>query len=422
MNEGKRKISRREFLKKAATAGAVASTITFLKPAWAQQPQLLKAGLIGCGGRGTGAGAQFMQCAPNCRVVALADVFEDRVQSTRKKYALNKVEIPDDMCFTGFDAYKQLLQTDVDVVLIATPPYFRPEIFEAAIDAGKHVFMEKPVAVDPVGARRIMEAGKKAKEKGLCVVAGTQRRHQAQYVETQKRIADGMIGRVVAMRCYWCGGPVRRYFKRQPDWNDIIYQVRNWVHFTWLSGDHIVEQHVHNIDVCNWFFGGHPIEAMGFGAQVQRKLGNQYDFFCVDFTYDRGVHCESMCRQIIDCDHNVSEFVVCEKGTTDCRGTIWDHDGKVLWKFQGKATNPYVQEHADLVNAIRGGKYINEAQNVAEATMSAIMGRQSAYTGKRVTWDQMMKSDLTLGPADYRTATKFEIGPAPKPGKPFAPA
>ncbi|MCL3780356.1 twin-arginine translocation signal domain-containing protein [Prolixibacteraceae bacterium JC049] len=431
MNE-KEGLSRRGFLGKAAAISAVGAvgvsalvsscsnkaakkTVELnLPPLLDRAPDgpVLKAGLVGCGGRGTGAALNFIEAGPNLQVVALGDVFEDRLQGARKKIKKKTgQEIADEKCFVGFDAIEKVIDAGVDVVILATPPKFRPEMFEAAVKARKHVFMEKPVAVDAVGARSIMGTAKKAEALGLCVVTGTQRRHQRDYIEVYKQVANGAIGDIVSANCYWNGG---KLWHRDPkaEWSEMEYMIRNWVNWCWLSGDHIVEQHVHNIDVINWFTGKHPVKAVGFGSRQRRVTGDQFDNFSIDFVLDNGVHVHSMCRQVNGCKNNVSEYVRGTKGYSNCRNTIWTPDGAESYKYpypvnangeraRNVKISPYVQEHIDLVTAIRTGKPINEAENTAIATMVAIMGRVSAYTGKEVTYDQMMNSDMLLGPKVY---------------------
>jgi len=428
-------LNRRHFFEAAAVAGAVLAACTGgapveekpislgpkmeLGPKVAPDGEPIKAGLIGCGGRGTGAAVNFLDAGPNLQVVALADVFKDRVDDCRKQLKEQKsVEVPDDKCFTGFDAYKQLLESGVDYVIIATPPHFRPMQFQAAVEARKNVFMEKPVAVDPVGARSIMDSAEKAKALGLKVATGTQRRHQRPYIEVYNRVMDGAIGEIVAARAYW--NQSQLWFKeRAKGWSDMEWMIRDWVNWCWLSGDHIVEQHIHNLDVINWFTNSHPAKAVGMGGRARRVTGDQYDFFSVDYEMQNGIHMMSMCRQIDGCVNNVSEFLVGSKGSTNCADTIWGPNGEVVWSFkdqkpaeQGGAevaepNSPYVQEHIDLVTAIRQNKPINEAANTAVSTLTAIMGRVAAYTGKEVTWDEMMASTMKLGPETY------ELGKSP---------
>jgi predicted dehydrogenase len=454
MDEQKdRDLNRRNFIGAAAIAGA-GVLLTHCGPASRTYPQLtfvdkapdgapLKAGLIGCGDRGSGAALDFLKAGPSLKVTALADVFADRIKSCREKLAEQaNHEVADDRCFVGFDAYKKLLDTDVDLVLMATPPHFRPEHFNAAVDAKKHVFMEKPVAVDSPGVRTVLAAGEKAKQYRLSVVAGTQRRHQREYLTTQSRIAQGAIGKIVAARCYW-NQSYLWHRRREKGWSDMEAMIRDWVNWCWLSGDHIVEQHVHNLDVIAWFTGRYPVKAVGMGGRARRVTGDQYDFFAVDYAYQDGMHTMSMCRQIDACANSVSEYLVGTEGSSNCRNTIYDLDGKSVWVFteggqeagQGKASeagkeketeagkskfNPYEQEHVDLVTAIRTNQPINEAENVAKSTLMGIMGRVAAYTGTEVTWDQVMASEVRLGPAEYklgRVALKAEIpipGSAPK--------
>jgi predicted dehydrogenase len=388
----------------------------FLKTAVDGQP--LRAGVVGCGGRGSGAAMNFLDAGPNLSIVALADVFQDRLDELRNKLKDQKnVELEDANCFVGFDAYKRLLEVDLDYVILATPPYFRPEHFQACVEARKHVFMEKPVAVDPPGARAIMAASKQAEAAGLCVVTGTQRRHQWSYNNIKARIDAGMIGNIVATNVYWNQNQLW-YKENQSGWTEMEWMIRDWVNWTWLSGDHIVEQHVHNIDVSNWFVGAPPVEAVGMGSRLRRKTGDCYDNFSVDFVYDKKIHMNSMCRQINDCATSVSEHIRGSKGYSLTDSTelhhIYDPEGALLYEYKSPVdaagepleNDPYVQEHIDLITAIREGKQIVEAEETARSVLTAIMGRESAYTGKKVTWEEMMGSDLTLGPR-----SEIKLGP-----------
>ncbi|MBI9070262.1 MAG: Gfo/Idh/MocA family oxidoreductase [Melioribacteraceae bacterium] len=386
-----------------------------LKPFLDQAPdgKELKAGLIGCGGRGTGAAINFLDAGPNLKIHALGDLFKDRVDGCKTKLKNEKnVEVADENCFTGFDAYEKVIDSGVDIIILATPPHFRPMQFAAAIDARKHVFMEKPVAVDPVGARSIMASSKKAEKLGLVVGTGTQRRHQRDYVTAFKQIYEGAIGEVVSANCYWNQSQL---WYREPKKNlsEMENMIRDWVNWTWLSGDHIVEQHVHNIDVIHWFSEAKPVKAVGFGSRQRRVTGDQYDNFSVDFEYDNGMHMHSMSRQINGCANNVSEFIKGSKGYSNCQNKIWNDKGEVIWEYKYAKTDdeywaannlkvsPYVQEHIDLVTAIRNNKPYVEAEQTAISTMAAIMGRISAYTGKEVTWEEMMNSNIKLGPNEY---------------------
>jgi len=439
-------IGRRKFIGRAALAGigmAAAASISGgckrkeilpvegLPPVLKAAPKgrKLKAGLVGAGGRGTGAAINFISAGPDLEIVAVADVFQDKVDAFCKRFESFGLPIPPENRFTGFDGYKKLMAIDdIDVVILATPPKFRPEHFLEAVTMKKHVFMEKPVAVDSNGIRTILATAKKAEALGLNVVTGTQRRHQEDYIETYKKVAEGAIGRIVAAKAWWNQDHV--WFRlREPGWNDMEYMIRNWNNFIWLSGDHILDTHVHNIDVVNWFTGKHPVSAIGYGGRHRRVTGDQYDFFSIDFDYGNGVFSHSMCRQIDGCANGTGELVVGTEGYTNCQNTIWNLDGKVIWKFEypkdenGNSTNsvavsPYIQEHMHLVWAIRTGNYVNEAEQTAISTLTAIMGRTAAYTGKMISWDEILKMDMNLGPS------KIEFGPVdmkfepPVPGLP----
>lgn len=443
----KKSISRRNFLGRAAAAGAAGAVIpsvissctsdrkmkNVVKPVFPDQapdgPEL-KAGIIGCGGRGTGAALDFMSAGPGLSIVSLGDVFEDRLNACKSRIEESTgSEIQAQNCFTGFDAFEKVIDSGVDIIILATPPFFRPEHFAAAVDARKHVFMEKPVAVDPVGARSIMATARKAESMGLSVTTGTQRRHQRDYANTYAQVEAGAIGEIISANCYWNQG---KLWHRNPDpaWTEMEYMIRNWVNWAWLSGDHIVEQHVHNIDVINWFTGTHPVEAVGFGSRHRRVTGDQYDNFSVDFVLDNGVHVHSMCRQINGCENNVSESIQGTMGSSNCRNSILDLNGEEIWNYkyplneEGEETgrvsvSPYVQEHIDLVTAIRTGEPINEAENTAISTMTGIMGRISSYTGKLVTWDEMMNSELKLGPKVFEFGTVDIPEDVPVPGEPY---
>jgi predicted dehydrogenase len=441
MNRSNRKTpgaTRREFLKTSSLALAGAAALTqfpFVRPARAAAEIEVKIGLIGCGGRGTGAVLNALGAATNViypsagyhtedaaagakpqrkniRVLALADLFPDRLAECKKQLAKVGVSIPDDRCFSGFDAYKQLLAVpEINYVILATSPHFRPAHLKAAIESGKHVFMEKPVAVDVPGVKTVMEAGRLAAQKGLGIAAGTQRRHQPSYVETIKRLRDGAIGEILYARCYWNGGEIW-VIQRKPGWSDMEWQLRNWNYFTWLSGDHYVEQHVHNLDVINWVLGAHPIRAVAAvgGRQVRtaQVAGHIFDHFAVEFEYPGGVRMFSQARQINGCDNLVEEAVVGSKGMSNCQNSIRPKQGSP-WRYRGPNPNPYEQEHQDLIASIAAGNPINEAQAVAESTMTGILGREAAYSGKAITWDEAMQSTRRLGP------DKYEFGPYPIP-------
>ncbi|MDR1813448.1 MAG: Gfo/Idh/MocA family oxidoreductase [Tannerella sp.] len=365
----------------------------------------IKAGVIGCGGRGTGATWNFLNAANGLKVTAIGDTFQDKVDSFAKDLKEKKgFEVQK---FVGLDAYKKVIDSDVDVIITATPPNFRPIIFQYAVEKGKHCFLEKPICVDPVGYRTIVATAKQAVSKGLAVVTGTQRHHNRDYVASFQQIMDGAIGEITGGAVYWCGGMLW-YKDRQPEWSDCEWMIRDWVNWTWLSGDHIVEQHVHNLDVWTWFTGGlKPVSALGFGSRQRRVTGDQFDNFSIDFEMENGIHLHSMCRQVHETDGGVHEFIQGTKGSWTSAGahTIKDLKGNVVWKFDYekskadfKQHDPYTLEHVNWINHIRAGKVIDQASETALSNMYAIMGRESAYSGKRVTWEQMTASTQNLYP------------------------
>ncbi|MGQ9791591.1 MAG: Gfo/Idh/MocA family oxidoreductase [Armatimonadota bacterium] len=396
----KRNLSRRQFLKGTGAAVITASALGW-NYAWAQGSDRIRVGLVGCGGRGTGAARDAASAAEGVEIWALGDLFQDRLDRCRQSLASlgNKVNVTDSRCFVGFDAYKRVIDSGVDYVLLATPPGFRPIHFKAAVEAGKHVFMEKPVAVCPTGARMVIETAKLAEQKRLGVVAGTQYRHHPGYIETIGRIHGGSIGKVVAAYAYFLTGGLWKW-DRQPGMSDIEWQIRNWLYFTWLSGDHIVEQFVHNIDVMNWVMGSPPERCIGMGGRQARTdpaYGHIYDHFAIEYVYPNGARVTAMCRQMEGCFNRVTNQIIGTEGQAKLEGfdTFWVR-GKENWRWEGRA-NPYVQEHADLIQSIRAGKPINEGVQVAESSLTAIMGRMAAYTGQEVTWDFVLReSKLNL--------------------------
>lgn len=387
----------------------------------------LKAALVGCGDRGTGAATQFLSAGPNLSIIALADVFPDRMESCRKvlseKFNNN---VDDDKCFIGFDAYQKVMAMDeIDVVLLCTPTHFRPEHFKAAVEAGKHIFMEKPCAVDPVGIRTVIAAAKIAKSKGLTIITGNQRRHRRDYWEAYLQVRNGIIGDLVAATAHWDQGAWWNKFKR-PEWSDMEYCIRNWFNIKWLSGDHILDQAVHNIDVVTWFMGMRPQKAVGFGGRARRLTGDIFDFFSVDYYYEGNKRMLTTARQIDGCDGNVSEQILGAKGVALLGDggniQIVDYAGNVLWKYDYEnkpVKNPYDQEHVHLVESIRLNKGINQAEDLAYSTQVAILGREAAYTGKAITWDEIMASDLRYGPTTYAMGPlpDYHEGQPPVPGK-----
>jgi predicted dehydrogenase len=391
----------------------------------------LKAALVGCGDRGTGAATQFLKSGPNVSIIALVDIFKDRQDGCRKllKEKFNN-EVADADCYLGFDAYKKVLErNDIDLVLLCTPTHFRPEHFKAAVDAGKHVFMEKPCAVDPTGIRTVLAAAKVATAKGLTVVTGNQRRHSRAYWEAYVKVRNGAIGDIISGSAHWDQGAWWNKPKR-PEWSDMEYNIRNWFNIKWLSGDHILDQAIHNIDVVTWFMGVRPIRAVGFGGRAQRLTGDIFDFFSVDYYYNNNQKMLTTARQIDGCEGNVSEQVYGTKGMFTTKNGIHleDYSGNVIWTYDNNANpekNHYDQEHIHLVESIRLNKKINQAEDLAYSTLVAILGREAAYTGKSITWEEIIASDLRYGPETYALGAlpDYHEGVAPRPGKaPDAPA
>ena len=407
-NQGAESLSRRGFLRSTAAAGAAALVSSRVSPSLAaSESEVLRVGLIGCGGRGTGAAKNAMEAAPNVHVVAMGDAFQDHLEKSRANLAKDEdvghlFKVDDAHCFVGFDAYEKVINSGVDMVILATPPHFRPIHFKAAVDAGKHVFTEKPVATDAPGVRCFIETAALAEQKKLCVVAGTQRRHQHHYLEAIRRIHDGAIGKVVSIHAYWNGGTLWS-FPRQDGWSDMEYQMRNWYYYTWLCGDHIVEQHVHNLDVANWVMGQTPVKAVGLGGRQVRTepvFGHIYDHFSIIYDYADGTRMTSLCRQMKNCKNDVSETIYGTKGVCHMDGGKAKISGKFSLEW-GDGPNPYVVEHTDLINSIRSGWPINEGKQVAESTLTAIMGRMAAYSGQEITWEQALGSEEKLGPSEY---------------------
>lgn len=439
-------LSRRNFLKSSATIGTIGAVgavggIPLLSSCSSEErkkkgeelklPQLLdqapdgpvlKAGLVGCGGRGTGAAIDFLNSGPNLQIVALGDVFQDKIDACRDLLKKEKnVEIPDENCFVGFDSYEKVLDSGIDVVLLCTPPHFRPAHVEAAVNARKHIFMEKPVAIDPTGVRRVIAAVKRAQSLKLNIISGTIRRSQKDYMETRRRVLNGEIGDITGAHIIRNGGAL--WFRsRRPEWSDMEYMLRNWVNFCWLSGDHITEQFIHEIDVMNWYLGKYPIKASGWGGRQRRVTGDQYDFFSIEYLYDNGMRTHCAARQIDGCSNGKVEQINCTNGYADAAGKLYDLNGNIIWEYpntennsnpEWSVTNPFVQEHINLVSAIRTGNTINDGEDQAYSTLVTIMGRVAAYTGKDVTWDEILNADIYLGPRTYTMGTVEGIVEAP---------
>jgi len=412
-------MSRRDFIKSSAAVSAALGLAG--ARVFAAGSDKLRVGVIGCGGRGTGAAMDCVRSSDGVEIYAMGELFRDRLDGSLealRKHVSQHVNISDERCFVGWDAYQRVIDSGVDVVILTTPPHFRPMHLKAAVEAGKHVFMEKPVAVDPVGVRSVIASSELAEKKGLAIVAGTQRRHQAHYIEIIKRIHAGAIGKILAASCYWNGGGWDGPGGKPDGMSDMEYQVRNWFHFTWLSGDEIVEQHIHNIDVVNWAIGTNPVTAYGMGGREVRKGdGNIYDHFAVEFEYPNGVRVSSMCRHMDGCTERVSERIVGTKGVAYLDGATGWIEGSNQYQYEGESWNPYVREHADLIASIRSGKVLNEGKQVAKSTLTAIMGRMSAYTGRALKWDRAMKeSKLDLSPSRYEFGD-LPVRPIAVPGK-----
>jgi len=370
----------------------------------------LKVGLIGCGSRGTGAAINLLEAADGVSIVACADIFQDRMDKCRARLKEKNNEIADNMCFLGFDAFRKLCDTDVDMVIIASPQLFHPDQLKYAIEQGKHVFCEKPAAVDPTGYRTFMMAVRQAQTKGLCIVPGTHNHYHRGYIESYKLVQEGYIGRITSANVWFCQGDIG-YVRRRPEWTDVEFMLRDFFNWCWLSGDHVVDQFIHAIDIFSWFSHLKPVQVIGIGSRQRRYSGDIYDNFSMDYEYEGGIILRGMARQIDNCGNRVAETIQGTKGswnsTNNRKFNILDLDGNVIWEYNEEAAkekfkqhNPYVLEHVDLVNNIRSGKVVNNAEFTAISTMACIMAREAAYTGKLCTWDEMTQSDMNFMPAD----------------------
>jgi len=426
-NKAKKEIpllSRRNFIKTSAALGAT-TLASGTGRMFASGSDKVRIGLIGCGGRGTHDATKCLKSSENVELVAMGDTFRDRLESCRRRLGKGlgeKVKVTDDACFSGFDAYKNVLACDVDMVILTTPPHWRPMQLKAAIEADKHVFMEKPVAVDPVGVRSVIASSELADKKGLTIVAGTQMRRISHLVEGIKRIHNGAIGELVGGQCVRLGGGMLGWGpkQRRPEWSDMEWQIRRWLFITWLSGDFIVEMHVHNLDVMNWALDAHPVQCIGIGGRQVRtgpEYGNCYDHFAVEYEYPNGVRVEYMGSQIDGCTNRNDQRFVGTKGRayTDFGRVVIEGPNKAEYAWD--SIDPCIKQHADQIDAIRDGKRLNEGKRIAESTLTAIMGRMSAYTGRALKWDWAMNaSKLDLSPPKYEFGD-LEMRPVTVPGK-----
>lgn len=401
--------SRRDFIKTGSSlliaGGVVAGGLSFARAANVAGSDLIKIGLVGCGGRGTGAAIQALNTSGGeLKVTALADVFPDRLQQAVRSIKGahgDKLDCPPERQFVGLDGFRHVIESDIDLVILATPPGFRPLHFEAAVNANKHVFMEKPVATDAPGVRRVLAANAEAKKKNLAVAVGLQRHHEKAYIETIKRLQDGAIGDIILTRAYW-NGTTPWVRPRREGQTELEYQLYNWYYFTWIGGDHIVEQHIHNLDVINWLKNGYPVEANGMGGCEVRKgkdYGQTFDHHMIEFTYADGSKMLSQCRHIPGCWNAVSEHAHGSQGTADISGAkIYDLSGKMT--FSSSGGNGHQEEHHDLFAALRRGERPNEGDYGALSTMTAIFGRMATYSGQKLSWDAALNSNISLADVD----------------------
>lgn len=404
--------SRREFLKTSTAAvagGSLAAALAAQGAVHAAGDDMLKVALIGCGGRGSGAAQNAVNADPNVKLTVLCDIFPDqlkRAQGTLSRALGEKYAVTDDQCFSGFDGYKQVMETDVDVVLLCTPPHFRPAQLEAAVAANKHIFCEKPIAVDGPGVRSVLKTSEEAKKKNLSLVSGLCWRYDYGVRETIDRIKSGALGDIIAIQENYLTGTLW-HRGRNPEWSEMEYQVRNWLYFSWLSGDHIVEQFIHSLDKSMWLMNDEPpLKCFGLGGRQVRTddaFGNAYDHFAVCYEWANGVKTFAYTRQMAGCENEVEDFVLGSKG--NAKVLAHQIDGANPWQYstEQKRKNPsmYDIEHQEMFAGIRAGKVLNNGVYMSQSTLLAIMGREACYTGQTITWDQAMKSDVKLGPDSY---------------------
>lgn len=424
--------SRRQFLKTGTLASVGTLAALQASSVHAAGDDVLRVGIVGCGGRGTGAAAQAMRADKNVKLVGMADAFSDRLeqglqQLKGQKDIADKIAVDDDHKFVGFDCHEKLLNSGIDVILLCSPPHFRPAHMKAAVAKGVHIFCEKPVAVDAPGVRDVIEACKVAAEKKLSVVSGLCWRYHPAVVEAFKRMQDGQIGRILAMEASYNTGFLWNHGRKE-HWSDMEYQMRNWLYYTWLSGDHIVEQHIHSLDKLGWAMGDQPpIAATGTGGRqvrIEPAFGHIYDHFAIQFEYADGVKGFSRCRQQGGCDNDVSDHFWGTKGICHVKGdntSIVGLNASDSWQYTDSGRHDMYQlEHNALFASIRDAKPINNGEYMTRSTMLAILGRMAAYTGKRITWEKALASTEKLGPEKYEFGT-IPFPPVAMPGvTPFA--
>ncbi len=401
-------ISRRNFVKQSAVVGIAASTLSIARSAHAEGSDIIKVGLVGCGGRGTGAAHNALDADPNTQIVAVGDLYEAKAKSCAagmKEAYEDRAPITDDSIFWGFDAYKSVIEK-CDVVLLCTTPHYRPIHLRAAVEAGKHVFFEKPVAVDPEGVRSVIESARIGKDKGLTMVCGLCWRYHTPVQETMQRVLDGEIGEIRAVQETYLTGKLWTR-AREPGDTEMMFQNRNWYNFCWLSGDFNVEQHVHSLDKAMWVMGDKPpVAAWGVGGRAVRveqpAYGDIYDMMGVTYEWENGIKCHAFCRQQNGCFSDTSDQIVGTKGYASILGnTLWDSAGNVIWKYRGPGCDMYTNEHKYMFKSIRNAEARNDGVTGAYSTMLAILGREVCYTGKRITWDELMNSKMNLAPSAY---------------------
>jgi len=428
MKPDKNTMTRRIFLKTSSQLTALAG-LSVATQVYGAGTDRIRVGLVGCGGRGTGAARDVMRAGPNIELVAMGDIFIAKVERsldrlTRLKSSdeaiQNGLKVKRSNCFAGLDAYKKVTDSGIDYVLLCTPPGFRPDHIEYAVNKGMHIFAEKPCATDPPGVRRILALEDKMRQKNIGLLSGFNGRHVFHHADLVKAVHNGRLGDIKALYAYFNTGNIW-YRQRESGMSLPEYHFHNWFHVDWLCGDHIVEQHVHNLDACNWIMQAHPVRAYGMGGRQYHtdRGGNIYDHFAVEFEYENGVRMTSMCRQIQGTDGKVGEEIVGTKGFASLVGrkTYIEGENARVFREHPNQHESHMQEHIDFIAALRRGEIVNDTRFLCESTLTAIMGRESAYTGKHVTWDEILNSTLQLTPPDI-AAWDGTIRPVPKPGMP----